>query len=240
MLTEQALPPRSARVLVFIPCFNDARKLAELTRSVEAQGERYSSLVIDDGSYEPVRPEALSPRSLCVRLPANFGLGVATHVAFGHALRHGYGVVARVDADGQHDVGDVVRLVREIEEGGADIAIAQRLNQDKGARARRLAKAYYRMLARFVTFGRAPLDMNSGLFALTARAIERLNRMTFERFPEPEMFVAAIRAGMSVRCIDVRQNPREHGRSKLGPVQGVQMLFRFHLFIVTELLRRRP
>ena len=231
--------PSQSQVLVFLPSFGDEAALPELVAEIAGLGGRYRALVVDDGSARPLAP---SPGALTVRLPANFGLGVCTHVAFDHALRYGYGIVVRADADGQHRIEDIPRLVAEIESGRANLVVGVRANHAGGALsnlARRSLKAYFRIVARMMTGGRAPHDVNSGFFAVDARAMRVLNTNSFERFPEPEMFVLACRSGLGVASVAVQQRRRADGVTTLGLVPAMQMFFRFNVFVVNELLRRR-
>ena len=229
-------------VLVFVPSYGDAEALPEIVAGVTALGTRYRCLVVDDGSPIPV---AVPSCALRVRLPANFGLGISTHVAFDHVLRHGHRALVRVDADGQHAVEDIPRLMSDIDARRADVVVGSRANhgQDRSSLGwgRRLLKGYFNLAARIMTGSRAPADVNSGFFALNAVAIAVLNRSTFERFPEPEIFVSACRAGLRVASVQVEQRQRTHGISTLGIFAAMQMFFRFNVYALNEvLLRRRP
>ena len=231
------------KILVFFPSFGDAAALPGLIEDVERLGGRFRALVVDDGSPVPVLPDSIVDRCLYVRLPANFGLGIATHIALTHALRHGYEAVVRVDSDGQHPVPEIPRLVDELDAGRADVVVATRGNHGAGwgpsTLARRMAKAYLSFLSRALTGGRAPRDVNSGFFILNHAAMSMINQTTLERFPEPEIFTTACRSGLRVRTIKIQQLARQEGRSTLGIVYGLQMMFRFHVFAAGALLRRK-
>lgn len=237
---------RRDRILVFIPSFNDSTALPDLAAGVAALGPQYRSLLIDDGSSSEVLPGAPVQQGMQARLPANFGLGTCTHIALSHALRHGYAALVRVDADGQHAVTDIPRLLSLIESGTADVAVGVRVNHSVGRSAadlaRRAMKAYFRLLARALTGGRAPRDVNSGFFAINRRAMAILSRTEFERFPEPEMFVTACRAGLTVVEVEVQQRARVDGETSLRAFAALRMFFRFNVFAFNEVLRgrRRP
>ncbi len=242
-LGADVLPNRIDKVLVLIPSLNDGAALPALVRSLRAQGAGLQPLIVDDGSAYPVVPPELAEQCLHVRLPANFGLGMCTHIAFSHAIRHRYDAVVRVDSDGQHDVRDIHRFVDVLRGGGADVVIGARANQDRSRTlnnlARRTMKMYFTTLAAVLTHGKLPRDVNSGFFAANARAIASLNYSTFERFPEPEMFIVAVRSGLRVAAVDIEQLPRRDGASTLGVLAAVQLSLRFTVFAIGQLLRRR-
>lgn len=213
--------------------------LPRIVSEIAALGNGYRALVIDDGSDPPLQ---IAPGAhLMVRLPANMGLGVCTHIAFAHALRHGYAAAVRVDADGQHRVQDVPRLVAAL--AGADLVMGERTNQAVGGGldgfGRRLLKRYYSLLARALTRGAISSDVNSGLFAVSPEAMRKLRSASFERFPEPEMFISAYRLGLRVTSVPVEQQRRTEGRSSLDVFASVLMFFRFNVFALGQLLRRK-
>lgn len=229
------------RVLVFLPSFGDRAVLPELIHSISNLGDRYQSLVIDDGSEKPLLIQL--DRVLTVRFPANFGLGVCTNLAFDHAIRHGYSAVVRVDSDGQHEVNDIPRLMEEIDSGRANIVVGVRTNHADYAQSlglgRRMLKFYFKFLSQLLTGGKAPADVNSGFFALDIKAVRKLNNQFLERFPEPEIFVSACRAGLSLSSVLVKQKERAYGDTTLSVISAMRMFFRFNIFALNELFRRR-
>ena len=235
------MPVELRRVLVFIPSFGDAKALPQLLVAIGSLGERFRPLVIDDGSPVPVLPQGLAGECLHVRLPANFGLGVCTQIAFEHALHGGYDAVVRVDADGQHSVADIPLLVQKLEKGEAELVIGARRNHNaERHRGRAAIKWYFGFMAGLMARGALPPDVNSGFFAVSRSGLQTLSGTTFERFPEPELFVVAARSGLKVTSVEVEQAPRRDGESTLKWPAGLQMFFRFNMFAIERLLRRGP
>ncbi|MBT4711437.1 MAG: glycosyltransferase family 2 protein [Alphaproteobacteria bacterium] len=227
-------------VLVFVPTFNDNARASELAQEISAESPDYRSLVIDDGSATSVQSGAAGDTGLQVRLPDNFGLGTVTHIAFDHALSAGYSAVVRIDGDGQHRISDIPRLLEPIQDGTADLVVGTRTNhRARGSVLRSAAKIYFSFLARAITRGRAPSDINTGFFAANRTAMALLNQFTLERYPEPQLIVIACREGLRVRQVDIEQQERLQGRSTLGVVQAMRMFYRFNVFVINELIRGR-
>ncbi len=225
---------------MFIPSFNDSAALPGLVSEIGRLGRRYQALVIDDGSSLPILSEVLATRCLHVKLSSNFGLGVCTHIAFHHALAHGYFAVVRIDADGQHQVADITQMVDALDNGDLDLVAGVRVNQDQdhGALGRRIIKTYFNGFARWITQGCAPQDVNTGFIAANAAAVAQLNLVTLERFPEPEIFVSACNAGLRVGSIEIEQRDRIEGRSTIHVIGAFKMLFRFNVFVFGQLMRK--
>jgi glycosyltransferase involved in cell wall biosynthesis len=245
-LTEQSIENSDdvvsdGRVLVFIPTLNDEALLADLASQVAGLGGEFIPLVLDDGSKHKLPPASLPARCLLFSLPDNMGLGVCTHIAIDHALAHGYGTVVRIDADGQHPVASIPELLAPLRSGEADIVGGQRVNHkgvlDADSLLRRFVKAYIRKLASLATRGRAPSDVNTGFFAANPMAMHEINGLQLERYPEPQMFIQACRAGIRVREVPIRQLARQHGDTTLNYLQGARMIYRISILVLSELLR---
>jgi hypothetical protein len=102
-----------------------------------------------------------------------------------------------------------------------------------------LVKRYFALVGRLLTGGKAPADVNTGLFAVNRKAMTLLNERLLERFPEPQIFISACRAGLRVQELPVTQFERSHGSSSIDVVGGLRMFYRFNAFVLNELARRR-
>jgi glycosyltransferase involved in cell wall biosynthesis len=231
------------RVLVFIPTYNDVEQLAAIITEVHELNIAATILVLDDGSMEPVVTALHQLDCLHFRLPANFGLGVCTQIAFDHALRHEYDAIIRVDADGQHPVTEIPALLELLENDEADVVVATRGNRDQGSGQRaffsRIARSYLSTLAWLLTSGSAPSDVNSGFFAANQSALKKLNANQLERFPEPQMYVLACRLGLRVGAIVVVQLARQERTSTVTVSHGLRLAYRFSIFALSELIQGR-
>jgi len=230
------------RVLVFVPTFNDLVLLARICSDILSLPGDYSVLVIDDGSDPMVNRSILPERAKLLRLPDNYGLGLCTHVAIDHMLAHGYGVLARIDSDGQHPVEALPRLVAAIDQG-IDLVIGGRVNRGSGRGLRRLAvrlvHLYYRGVARLMTGQATVHDLTSGLHALNIRTAVRLRELPLERYPEPEIAILALIGGLKVGQIDVSQLERSDGSSSISLRRGVLLFYRFNIFALDLLLKKK-
>jgi len=232
-------------VLVFLPTYNDADGIEALVHEIQDRSPRFRVLIIDDGSRYPIDKSLLPPTCLLVRLADNFGLGVCTHVALDHATRHGYDIVVRMDADGQHPVDRLNDLIAPLEAGEADLTLGGRANQHaaQGVRAilARLMKGYLSLVSRIITRGSSPRDVNTGFIALNRKAVVALSGFDLERYPEPQIFILASRFSLRLREIQVEQNDRRSGNSTIRMSQAFQIFYRFNIFVLAELLggRRR-
>ena len=102
---------------LLIPCYNHAAPLAGVLARLKPLG--LPCLLIDDGS-EPVAAAALDALAKehgdwlsLLRHPENLGKGAAVMTGLRAALARGFSHGVQIDADGQHELSDVPRLLAE-------------------------------------------------------------------------------------------------------------------------------
>lgn len=101
--------------LIVIPVYNHERGLATMLDGLRASG--LPCLLVDDGSESGCAAaldamHAANADWLSLhRRTVNGGKGAALMSGFGEAGRRGYTHVLQIDADGQHDTGEIARFV---------------------------------------------------------------------------------------------------------------------------------
>ena len=99
--------------LVVIPVYDHEQAIASVVAGVRAAG--LPCLLVDDGSHpacaQVLRALAEQTDVDLLRLEHNQGKGGAMLAGFAEAARRGYSHVVQIDADGQHDTGDLPRFV---------------------------------------------------------------------------------------------------------------------------------
>jgi glycosyltransferase involved in cell wall biosynthesis len=236
------MPVSNNKTLVFVPSFNDKELLGPLTSEILALGENFQPMVIDDGSHLPIQKKDLAEGTLLARVPDNYGLGMATHIAFDHALLHDYSAIVRIDADGQHPVSLIPPIISPVLDGSADIVVAERTNRNKRRGFReivsRLVRGYLSQIARLLTRGKAPRDVNSGFFSANLKSASKINEFSLDRFPEPQICVLAPRNGLIVANLEIEQSERKYGTSTVTLGHAVRLFYRFNIFVLAELLQK--
>jgi glycosyltransferase involved in cell wall biosynthesis len=101
--------------LVVIPVYDHAHAIGAVVQGVLASG--LPCLLVDDGSHLDCAQvldalvRAHAPQVTLLRLPVNQGKGGAMLAGFAEAARLDYSHVLQIDADGQHNTGDIPRFV---------------------------------------------------------------------------------------------------------------------------------
>lgn len=168
------------RVWVAIPCYNEGAVVADTVRSVRAHFP--DVVVVDDASSDQSGAAAAAAGAHVVTHPFNMGQGAALATGIAYALREGATHIATFDADGQHDIGDVQRMLDLLAAEDLDVVLGSRfLGSSVNMPSSR--KAFLRAAVVFtrLTSGLPVTDAHNGLRVLRApfaRALTiRQNRM---------------------------------------------------------------
>ena len=113
-------------VLVVIPAYNEEESIRKVVQGVNRHIPMADVLVVDDGSSDDTSRRVQESGAELLRLPRNLGVGAALEVALRYAEDMGYSYALRLDADGQHDPQDALRLLAAAMRGEADVLIGSR------------------------------------------------------------------------------------------------------------------
>lgn len=183
--------------------------LAELARRVP----EYDVLVVDDGSTDATAAVARAAGVAVARLAFNLGIGGALRTGFRYAVERGYGRAVQLDADGQHDPGEIATLLRAID-AGADLAVGNRFGA-VGAysvgRTRRRAMGVLHLGVQATT-GNRLTDTTSGFRAFSRPTLELFARTyPTDYLDSVEALLLAARAGLAVVEVPTAMRGRAGG-----------------------------
>jgi glycosyltransferase involved in cell wall biosynthesis len=82
--------------------------------------------VVNDGSTDDTKSEALRAGAHVIDLPFNVGYGVALQTGLIWAKRCGVQIVVTLDADGQHDPAEITKILSPVVSGQADLVLGSR------------------------------------------------------------------------------------------------------------------
>lgn len=127
------------RPCVLIPCYNHGAMMAKVLSRLAPFG--LPCLVVDDGSDEQTRRilerlAAGQPQVTLVRLAQNAGKGAAVIKGLEESARAGYTHAVQVDADGQHAIEDIPKMLALAERHPEALISGQPIYDDSIPRSR--------------------------------------------------------------------------------------------------------
>lgn len=210
------------RACVVIPAYNAAKTLGPLMRQIRQMG--LDAVVVDDGSTDETARIASDAGTLVISHLGNQGKGTAIRTGFAFALQAGYDAVVTLDSDGQHDPGDIPRLLEAVSHSRAALVVGNRLRDDAAMpRVRRWTNRLMSWIVSAVSRQRIP-DSQCGFRAIRREALSTL-QLSCRRFDvESEVLLDAARRGWTIASVPVRTIYNGHA-SHIRPVQdGVRFV----------------
>lgn len=230
-----------SRILVAIPAWNEEGSIVNVIQQVGELVPDADVLVVNDGSTDATAELARGAGAEVASLPFNVGVGGAMRTAFLYAERNGYEALVQVDADGQHDPTDLIRLISGLDE--ADVVVGTRFHPDSmyfvgGPRKWAmvlLSWALSRMAKTPIT------DSTSGFRSAGPRAIDLFARQYPAEYLGDTVgsLAIAIRNGLVIRETPVTMYYRAIGRPSKNALWSALYLGRASLALFVTLLQRR-
>jgi glycosyltransferase involved in cell wall biosynthesis len=217
--------------LVFVPAWNEEENLPAVLEELQRELPEADVLVVDDGSTDQTGDVAREHGAEVISFGANRGLPAGIAAGYGYALEQGYAYCGRVDADGQHPVEDLRRLLERVRSGACDVAVGSRFASGDGfaayryrpTAARRFGTAVLRRSMK-VALRRPFLDATSGMYAANAKALPILARPYTSEAPEVQALLRLQDAEMRVDEIPVHMRERASGESKLRGKKAIMVV----------------
>src|SRR5262249_26863368 len=103
--------------VVFIPAWNEEASLPAVLDELHSELPDVDVLVVDDGSTDRTAEVASTRGAKVLSFGENRGLRAGIAAGYAYAGEHAYAFAGRVDADGQHPVNELVRLLAMVREG---------------------------------------------------------------------------------------------------------------------------
>lgn len=195
----------SPQVIIVIPSYNEGDRVIKVVNNVLSEG--FSRVIIvDDGSEDNSMTIIKGLPVTVLHHPINRGAGAATETGLEYCRRFlEYDAIVTIDADTQHDAGDIRQMVNEHFSQQADITIGDRLSGS--ANVIPGSVRFFNSLANLTTLllsFRRIKDSQSGFKVLSRKAVE-LIRFEHDNYEFcTELFVKAVKYHLKVIHVPVR------------------------------------
>jgi glycosyltransferase involved in cell wall biosynthesis len=217
--------------LVFVPAWNEEANIPAVLDELRAELPDAEVLVVDDGSTDRTAEVAREAGADVLSFGVNKGLPHGIAAGYRYALDHEYAYCGRVDADGQHPVAELRKLLDRVRSGACDVAVGSRFVSGDGYEAYRYEAEGARKFGHFLLrrlmrlrLGRPMMDATSGMYAVDAAALPYLSEPYEAGAPEVEGLIRLAEAGLRVDEVPVHMRDRASGESKLRGKKAVLLV----------------
>ncbi len=194
------------KTVAVIPAFDEAETIGDVRDRTRPHVDLV--FVVDDGS----RDATSALRGNVLRHSRNLGKGAALRTGIRAALAAGAQAIVTLDGDGQHDPGEIPRLLSALE--GSYMVIGKRRRSKEMPPLRRLCNGASSALISILS-GRRRYDVHSGYRVYRADLFRKMEIRSRRYEVEVELLLKAGRAGL--RVVEVPVSTRYGSeRSKFG------------------------
>lgn len=202
------------QVAIIIPMYNEAQVIRGVVSDVLTVFPRV--ICVDDGSRDSTAEEVLKTNALLVQHPINLGQGAALQTGIEYALQDtDVKYIVTFDADGQHSLRDVQRMLKVIKEDKVDIVLGSRF-LGSAENITWLKKFILKSAIRFSnkTSGLKLTDAHNGLRVFNRHVAENLNITLHDFAHASEIIERIAEKQFTYKEVPVTITYTEYSRSK--------------------------
>lgn len=240
---------RKKEILIIIPAYNEEKTIGDLLEKLSQPeiAEIADVLVLNDASKDDTAKVVRKYGHEVVSHVFNLGYGSGLQVGYKYACRRGYQYVVQMDADGQHDVSNVLKLYESLktpDETGTcpDIVLGSRFLPESisfpVSFLKKVAFVLFRGLIKLAT-GKKIMDPTTGLQGLSRRAFCFYSGYGHfdDRYPDANMIMQMLLLGFHVVEIPAVMHARTEGVSMHSGLKPIIYMFRMMFSIGAVWLR---
>jgi len=197
------------KISFVIPAFNEGKSIAGLVKQLADDFPEAEILVVNDGSEDNTKEEAIKAGALVYSHPHCMGNGASVK----DGIRYCSGeIIVLMDADGQHKPEDAKRLLKHIK--SYNMVVGARTSSSKTVWYRDIANTVYNRLASYMTDFKIE-DLTSGFRVFRKSEVSQFLYLFPNGFSYPTtVTMAYLRSGRSVHYVPIETEYRV-GKSKI-------------------------
>ena len=211
-------------IIVGLPAYNEEKDIASLIIKLKKIASKI--IVCDDGSTDSTSEIAKQLGAMVITHNRNFGYGAAIRSIFQKAKEINADVLVTFDADGQHRIEDIKKVIEPIEKENADIVIGSRFLDGSKCEVPEYRKFGIKIITQLTnsTLNEKITDSQSGFRAYNNNVISKLNPSDMGMGISTEILIKATSLGFKLVEVPIKilygedtstHNALSHGTSVL-------------------------
>ena len=211
------------KITIGIPAYNEEKNIAKIIIKLKKITD--SIIVCDDGSSDMTSEIAKNLGVIVISHKKNMGYGAAIRTIFEKSAEIGSDILVTFDADGQHRIEDVSRVLHPLENSEADIVIGSRFlgKQNNVPNYRKLGIKVITQVTNS-SIKTKLTDSQSGFRAYSKQVLSKISLSEIGMGISTEILIKASSGGLRITEVPITilysgdtstHNPVSHGTSVL-------------------------
>ena len=211
------------KITIGIPAYNEEKNIASIITKLKNITD--SIIVCDDGSSDMTSDISKNLGAIVITHKKNMGYGVAINSIFQKAKELNIDLLVTFDADGQHRVEDIEKVVEPIKNNTADLVIGSRF-LDKKSNVPNYRKIGIKVITKITnaSIKKKLTDSQSGFRAYNKQVLSQISPSDIGMGISTEILIKSSSKGLRIMEVPVTilysgdtstHNPVSHGTSVL-------------------------
>ena len=212
------------KIVVGIPAFNEEKNIAVLITQLKKIADKI--IVCNDGSTDLTSEIAEELGATVINHEKNLGYGAAIRSIFLKSKDLGVDILVTFDADGQHRIDDINKVINPIINGESDLVIGSRFLDESEKEVPKYRKVGIKIITKITnaTIKKQLTDSQSGFRAYSKKVLNELNPSELGMGISTEILIKASARNFRISEVPIKiiykgdtstHNPISHGSSVL-------------------------
>ena len=212
------------KIVVGIPAYNEEKNIGKIIVKLDKIVDEI--IICDDGSRDLTNKISKKMGAIVVSHEKNLGYGAAIRSIFLKAIEIDADILVTFDADGQHRVEDIQKVIEPIVNNQSDLVIGSRFLSDNGKNVPKYRKVGIKTITSVTNSAMESKvsDSQSGFRGYSKKALREINPSEYGMGVSTEILIKANKKGLKISEVPIivlyegetsTHNPASHGISVL-------------------------
>ena len=210
------------KCIIGIPAYNEEKNIASIIVKLKKIADVV--IVCNDGSTDSTSEIAQNLGAIVINHTKNLGYGAGINSIFHKAKEIGSEILITFDADGQHRIEDIDKVIKPISDGQSDIVIGSRFLDDSEKEVPSYRKVGIKVITKITnaSIKKQLTDSQSGFRAYSKKVLDELTPLELGMGISTEILIKASSKNFRISEVPIKiiyhvdtstHNPITHGSS---------------------------
>lgn len=230
------------QIAVIIPAYNEEKTISKVLnelnnclKSIDKIND-YQIIVVNDGSSDNTQQIASNiGKTIVISHGFNRGIGAAVRTGLQYAEKNNFDIVIKFDADLQHDINDIEKLIDPLVSNNSDLVYGDRFSGEinyKMPAIRKYGNKFFTKFMKSITKYNIS-DSQPGLFAGNKKFLSSVTIFSDYNYTQQVLYSSYL-AGLRFQQVPIQFNERKFGQSFVKLSYPFKAMFQIFILMITK------